>query len=183
MSRRKDVKHVQKNHFVFQMGVDHLPACGFKTLLLFKLNENTFVRRFFVQKILKRRLGLHNSVSFNNKFRTTSNNLRVGKNVGLADTLILSYAPVFIGDNCSFSYRNVLITSTHDFSDFSKVIVKPITIGNNVWITTNVTVLPGVTIGDNTVIGAGSVVTSDIPSGVFAAGNPCKVIKEIDFKK
>ena len=56
-------------------------------------------------------------------------------------------------------------------------------IGDNVWITSNVTILPGVCIGSNTVIGAGSVVTNDIPSGVFAAGNPCKVIKSIDFKK
>ena len=47
----------------------------------------------------------------------------------------------------------------------------------------NVTILPGVCIGSNTVIGAGSVVTNDIPSGVFAAGNPYKVIKSIDFKK
>ena len=51
------------------------------------------------------------------------------------------------------------------------------------WITSNVTILPGVTIGDNTVIGAGSVVTKNIPSGVFAAGNPCKVIRKINFKK
>lgn len=50
-------------------------------------------------------------------------------------------------------------------------------------ITSNVTILPGVTIGDNTVIGAGSVVTKNIPSGVFAAGNPCKVIRKINFKK
>lgn len=50
------------------------------------------------------------------------------------------------------------------------------------WVTTNVTILPGVTIGSNTIIGAGSVVTKDIPSGVFAAGNPCRVIKKIDFK-
>jgi len=43
--------------------------------------------------------------------------------------------------------------------------------------------LPGVTIGDNSVIGAGSVVTQDIPAGVFAAGNPCRVIREIEFKR
>ena len=53
----------------------------------------------------------------------------------------------------------------------------PIKIGNNVWIGANVTILPGVTIGDNTVIGAGSVVNRDIPSGVVAVGNPCRVIK------
>ena len=55
----------------------------------------------------------------------------------------------------------------------------PVTIGNNVWIGGNVTILPGVSIGDNTTIGAGSVVTKDIKSNVVAAGNPCKVIKEL----
>ena len=56
---------------------------------------------------------------------------------------------------------------------------KPIIIGNDVWIASNVTICGGVTIGDGSVIGAGSVVTKDIPAGVFAAGNPCKVIREI----
>lgn len=55
----------------------------------------------------------------------------------------------------------------------------PITVGDNVWFGGNVSVLPGVTIGSNTVIGAGSVVNFDIPSGVIAAGNPCRVIREI----
>ena len=55
----------------------------------------------------------------------------------------------------------------------------PITIGNDVWIGGSAVICPGVTIGDNTVIGAGSVVTKDIPSGVVAAGNPCRVIREI----
>lgn len=56
---------------------------------------------------------------------------------------------------------------------------KPIKVGNNVWFGGNVCVLPGVTIGDNVVIGAGSVVNKDIPSNVVAVGNPCKVVKEI----
>ena len=55
----------------------------------------------------------------------------------------------------------------------------PITVGNNAWIGANVQVLPGVTIGDNSVIGSGSVVNKDIPSNVIAVGNPCKVIREI----
>ena len=54
-----------------------------------------------------------------------------------------------------------------------------VTFGDNVWIGTNVSVLPGVTIGNNTIIGAGSVVNKDIPEGVIAAGNPCKVIRKI----
>ncbi len=58
--------------------------------------------------------------------------------------------------------------------------VLPVKIGNKVWIGGGVTILPGVTIGDNTVIAAGSVVTKDIPANVVAAGNPCKVIKEAE---
>ena len=56
---------------------------------------------------------------------------------------------------------------------------KPINIGDNVWLGANVTVLPGVTIGKNSVIGAGSIVTKDIPENVVAVGNPCKVVRPI----
>ncbi len=59
---------------------------------------------------------------------------------------------------------------------------KPIKIGNDVWLASNVTVCGGVTIGNGSVIGAGSVVTKDIPEGVLAAGNPCKVIRKITAK-
>ncbi len=59
---------------------------------------------------------------------------------------------------------------------------KPIKIGKNVWLGANVTVLPGVTIADNAVIGAGSVVIKNIPANVVAVGNPCRVVKEIANK-
>ena len=62
------------------------------------------------------------------------------------------------------------------------LIPMPITIGNRVWIGGGSTILGGVTIGDNSVIGAGSVVTKSIPSGVIAAGNPCRVIRKITDK-
>lgn len=84
---------------------------------------------------------------------------------------------VYIGPNCSF------YTAGHpiNYVERNKGLeyAKPIKVGNNVWIGGNVIVLHGVTIGDNVVIGAGSVVTKDIPSNVVAVGNPCKVIKEI----
>ena len=56
---------------------------------------------------------------------------------------------------------------------------KPITIKDHVWIGSNTTVLPGVTIGENSIIGAGSVVTKDIPANVIAAGNPCRILREL----
>ena len=56
---------------------------------------------------------------------------------------------------------------------------QPVHIGNNVWIGANALILPGVTIGDNSVIGGGSVVPKDIPANVVAVGNPCKVLREI----
>ena len=102
------------------------------------------------------------------------------KNVNLNDTKILDYAKVIIGEGTSFSGENIILTSTHDINDFKTVIAKPVAIGKNVWITYRVIILGGVTIGDNSIIGAGSVVTKNIPPNVIASGNPCKVIKTID---
>lgn len=102
-----------------------------------------------------------------------------GKNLVLNDTFFLDYAPIYIGEGTKFSFENMVITSTHDRKNFNIVKAKPIHIGKNVWITTRCIILGGVKIGDNSIIGAGSVVTSDIPANCFAAGNPCKVLKSI----
>lgn len=84
----------------------------------------------------------------------------------------------FIGPNCGF------YTAIHPIKAQERIkgleSAKPITIGSEVWIGGNVTILPGVTIGNKSVIGAGSVVTKDIPPNVVAFGNPCKIIKTID---
>ena len=84
---------------------------------------------------------------------------------------------VFIAPNCVFSTAGHAIDETQRNQGLE--IALPITVGNSVWFGANVTVLPGVTIGDNVVIGAGSVVTRDIPSGVVAVGNPCRVLRQI----
>lgn len=105
----------------------------------------------------------------------------VGNNISLGNSFVLDYEQVIIGDNTKISRNNTIITGTHDIdNDFDTVISKPITIGKNCWITTNCTLLPGITIGDNVIIGAGSVVSKDIPSNCIAAGNPCRVIKQRD---
>ena len=97
--------------------------------------------------------------------------------------VILDGAPVIIGDNVFIAPNVGLYTAGHplDAAQRNRNIefAMPITIGNNVWIGGSVVVNPGVTIVDNTVIGSGSVVSKDIPSGVIAAGNPCRVIREI----
>jgi len=112
-------------------------------------------------------------------------NITTGKDFYMNfDCVILDVAPVIIGDNVMCGPKVQLLTATHSLNaqerNFSGTeLGKPITIGNKVWIGAGVIVCPGVTIGDEAVIGAGSVVTRDIPPGVFAAGNPCKVIKKI----
>lgn len=106
-------------------------------------------------------------------------NYLIANNVNLNDTVFINYAPIKIGDGTRFSGENLLLTSTHQEDDFETVIAKPITIGENVWLTYRCIVLGGVKIGDNVIIGAGSIVTKDIPSNVLAAGNPCRVIKNI----
>lgn len=99
------------------------------------------------------------------------------------DTVILDGAKVTIGDRVLFAPKVGLYTSNHSFDarerELGGCIAKPISIGNRCWLAANVTVLPGVTIRDDVIIGAGSVVTHDIPSNVIAVGNPCHVLREI----
>lgn len=111
-------------------------------------------------------------------------NISVGENFfSNMNCVILDEAKVTIGDNVLFAPNVSLYTATHPLDaslrSTGAEFAFPITIGDDVWLGGNVVVLPGVTIGDNSVIGAGSVVTKDIPSNVLAVGNPCKVVREI----
>lgn len=105
---------------------------------------------------------------------------------------VLDTCPITIGDNVFFGPNCTLATALHFFDPVKRRIRyredgtpydiefgKPIKIGNDCWIASNVVICGGVTIGDNCVIGAGSVVTRDISSNSLAAGNPCRVIREI----
>jgi acetyltransferase-like isoleucine patch superfamily enzyme len=99
------------------------------------------------------------------------------------DAVILDGAKVTIGNRVLFGPKVGLYTSNHSFDaherEIGGCIAKPITIGNRCWLAANVTVLPGVTIGDDVIIGACSVVTHDIPNNVVAAGNPCRILRKI----
>ena len=99
---------------------------------------------------------------------------------------------MIIGDNCNFGPNVTIVTPIHPMvaserramrtAEREKKLLcyaKPVQIGNDCWFGASVTVCPGVTIGDGCVIGACSVVTRDIPANSFAAGVPCRVIREI----
>lgn len=114
-----------------------------------------------------------------------------GKNISVGDyffanynCIILDSAKVIIGDEVLFGPNVGLYTVGHPLEakhrEKGDEIASPITIGDHVWICANVIVMPGVTIGDRSVIAAGSVVTKDIPADCFAGGNPCVKIKDID---
>lgn len=100
---------------------------------------------------------------------------------------ILDEAPVTIGDDCFIGPNVSIYTACHSTDPIERNTrqewAEPVKIGDNVWIGGSVTILPGVTIGNNVTIGAGSVVTRCIPDNVVAAGNPCRIIKDISVKK
>lgn len=98
--------------------------------------------------------------------------------------VILDPARVDIGDNVLFGPNVQIYTATHPLDHAARrtrlELAKPITIGPDVWIGGSAIIGPGVGVGARSVIGAGSVVTRDIPEGVFAAGNPCRVIRYLE---
>lgn len=117
-------------------------------------------------------------------------NVAVGKNISIGDgcylnfnTVLLDDYKITIEDNVMFGPNVTIVTTGHpiypEYRATGAMYCAPVTIKKGAWLCSNVTVLPGITIGENSVIGSGSVVTKDIPANVVAMGTPCKVIREI----
>ena len=111
-------------------------------------------------------------------------NISVGDNVFFNfNCVVLDVMPVKIGDNVLFGPNVQIYTATHpvDWQERATGLefAKAITIGSHVWVGGGAIICPGVSIGERSVIGAGSVVTKDIPADVFAAGNPCRIIRNL----
>ncbi len=111
-------------------------------------------------------------------------NIEIGENFYMNhNSVILDCAKVKFGNNVFIAPFCGFYTAGHAIDVEDRIAGLeygfPITIGNNVWIGGHVCILPGVTIGDNSIIGAGSVVNKNIPPNVIAAGNPCKIIRQI----
>ncbi len=110
--------------------------------------------------------------------------IRIGKHCYFnCGCILLDVCPITIGDDCYFAPRVCVYTAAHPIDagvrNTDLEYGRPVTIGSSVWIGGNTVINPGVTIGSNVVIGSGSVVTHDIPSGVVAAGNPCRILRDI----
>lgn len=102
----------------------------------------------------------------------------IGDDCGFSGVSIVSHKSVVIGNSVLFG-TNVMVGDRNDHENlYPEWQPKPVRIGNNVWVGMNSIIMRGVTIGDNSIVGAGSIVTKDIPANVIAAGNPCRIIKE-----
>lgn len=138
-----------------------------------------------IKKIAKELLGKSEDVFIYPPFYCDYGaNIQVGKNfLANYNCTILDVAKVVIGDNCQLAPNVSIYTAGHplhpDTRNTAYEYGIAVTIGDNVWVGGNTVICPGVHIGSNTVIGAGSVVTKDIPDWVVAAGNPCRVIRKI----
>ncbi|MCC9204278.1 sugar O-acetyltransferase [Arthrobacter sp. zg-Y769] len=110
-------------------------------------------------------------------------NISLGKRVFInAGCRFQDQGGIRIGDDCLIGHNVVLATLNHDLSPDRRADMHPapVTLGRNVWLGSNVTVLPGVSIGDDSVVAAGAVVTKDIPARSLAVGSPARVIRSLE---
>jgi len=115
-------------------------------------------------------------------------NIKTGEKVFFNfNCVVLDVMQVTIGSRTMFGPNVQIYTATHPINYKERAsgleYAKPISIGEDVWVGGSAVICPGVTIGNRTIIGAGSVVTKDIPDDVFAAGNPCRVIRKLEEKE
>lgn len=151
-----------------------------------KYNKTSSVEQKKRKELLKKLFGKEiEGVYIEPNFRCDYGiNIYAGKNLYINfDCVILDVAKVIFGDNCFIAPQVGIYTATHPIAAKQRnsgvEYGKQVTIGNNCWIGGHAVINPGVTLGDNVVVGAGSVVTKSFDSNVVIAGNPAKVIRNI----
>ena len=145
--------------------------------------EHSFIKLiylFFYQKVLQFNFHVPWPVHYTT-YISGVENIQMGKGVALGVSpfqYIQARAGIILKNNIRVGPGVHFISTNHAFDDYEEVIPsKPIIVGSDVWIGSHSVILPGVEIGDNVIIGAGSIVNKNIPSDCIAAGNPCKKIK------
>jgi len=156
--------------------------CSFSGNTIFHRSRNSIIQIgndcHFISKVRSHNLiGINRPCIINTQSREAI--IEIGDGSGFSGTVISAMSSVKIGSNVKCGANTLITDSDWHPEDPRSGKAKPIKIGENVWLGVNVIVLKGVTIGANTVIGAGSIVTKDIPANVVAAGNPCRVNKEL----
>ena len=156
--------------------------------LLFKeLNDSSYEEGKKRKQILKRLIPNSSGKVFIEPpfYCDYGSNIRIGERVFFNfNCVVLDVATVTIGSRTMFGPNVQIYTATHPLNHKERAsgleYGKPIRIGEDVWVGGSAVICPGVSIGDRSVIGAGSIVTKDIPADVFAAGNPCQVVRRIE---
>ena len=110
--------------------------------------------------------------------------IHIGKNVVIMPYCkCMSAGNIYIEDNVRIALNTSILTNNHDFYERDVLTVKDVRICKNAWNGAGVTILPGVTIGENAIVGAASVATKDVAPNTVVAGNPAKVIRELDGER
>lgn len=124
------------------------------------------------------RIGHMSVISPHCEFNGSLKNLKIGNECSVGTAHLALHDRITIGNNCVINEGVRIFTASHDVNSLAwEQIPKPVTIGDYVWIASGAIILPGVSIGDNSVIGAGSVVSKDVGNNEVIAGNPARIIK------
>lgn len=176
-----------KNHMYYNSRSEELRVyCENMKDMFFAYNQLPPSRREERESILRRAFAKVGS----NPWIESPFQCDMGFMIELGDNVYVNHNAMFldcggikIGNNVLIGPNVGIYTPEHAFDPQLRIegyeISRPVVIGDNVWIGGSVSILGGVTIGENTIIGAGSVVTHDIPANVIAVGNPCRVLREI----
>lgn len=146
-------------------------------------NPTTLECKNLIQELFGSNIG-ENTVIHPPVFTILADKVKIGKNVTILNNFqCMSAGGLTIEDNTMISLNCTIATNNHDMYDRYVITCKPVHIKKNVWIGVNVIILPGVTIGENAVVGAGAVVTKDVPDNAVVVGNPARVIRYLDADK
>lgn len=148
--------------------------------------NNTYQSPEMIRELMSKLIGKSLDASFAMFppfYTDCGKNIHIGKNVFInSGCHFQDQGGIYIGNGALIGHCVTLATLNHGFApeDRQSLVPSPIHIGNKVWIGANSTILPGISIGDNAIIGAGSVVTKNVPADTIVAGNPARIIKRID---